>query len=387
MTWAIKKIGEVCEVIAGQSPEGKNYNNSMKGLPFYQGKKDFGNIFIKPPNVWTTQNTKIAEKDDILMSVRAPVGPVNISTEKICIGRGLAAIRPSKEIDRDFLFNYFLKIETELVGNKGAVFNSINKAQIEDLNIPLPNIETQRKVVESINLLFEELDKARNLLEQNLENSYSLFTSYLNSIFENKNLNWQYKKLKEVALDFGRGKSKHRPRNDASLYGGEYPFIQTGDIRNTTRLVTKFTQTYNDKGLKQSKLWAKGTLCITIAANIAEVGILDFEACFPDSVIGIVVNPEITTNDFVYYILLFAQAILKEKGKGSAQDNINLGTFEEMTFPFPDLSLQEEIVNTLNILSNTLENLSELYIHKLELISELKKSILNKAFAGELVKN
>ncbi len=92
-SWPTKKLGEVCEVIAGQSPEGRFYNTQGNGLPFYQGKKEFTEKFIGSPTTWTTKITKVALKDDILMSVRAPVGPVNFATEKICIGRGLAAIR------------------------------------------------------------------------------------------------------------------------------------------------------------------------------------------------------------------------------------------------------------------------------------------------------
>ena len=112
-----------------------------------------------------------------------------------------------------------------------------------------------------------------------------------------------WKTLGEVALDFGRGKSKHRPRNDVRLYGGSIPFIQTGDIKNAGYIIESYTQTYNNFGLKQSKLWKKGTLCITIAANIAETAVLGFDACFPDSVIGFVANPKETTSDYVEYLL------------------------------------------------------------------------------------
>lgn len=114
--WKVKKLGEVCEVIAGQSPEGRYYNNAGNGLPFYQGKKGFTEKFIGEPTTWTTRITKEAWQGDILMSVRAPVGPVNFSTDKICIGRGLAAIRATKLIDKEFLFNFLLKHENEIVG-------------------------------------------------------------------------------------------------------------------------------------------------------------------------------------------------------------------------------------------------------------------------------
>ncbi|MCX6560502.1 MAG: restriction endonuclease subunit S [Candidatus Aminicenantes bacterium] len=97
-------IGDLCDVIAGQSPDGKAYNSTGKGMPFYQGKREFGERILKAPTTWTNQITKIANKGDILMSVRAPVGPVNFTPGTICIGRGLAAIRCKPELDSESLF-------------------------------------------------------------------------------------------------------------------------------------------------------------------------------------------------------------------------------------------------------------------------------------------
>ncbi|WP_270821314.1 restriction endonuclease subunit S [Aeromonas sp. QDB14] len=160
----------------------------------------------------------------------------------------------------------------------------------------------------------------------------------------------EWKTLPEMAVDFGRGKSKHRPRNDERLYGGDVPFIQTGDIRNAAHVIMTHNQTYSDFGLQQSKLWPKGTLCITIAANIAETSILGFDACFPDSVIGFVAAPEKTTSAYVEYLLQSTKRKLEEKGKekSSAQSNINLGTFEALKLPFPPLAEQARIVAILD---------------------------------------
>jgi len=140
------ELGEVAEVTAGQSPEGKYYNEICEGMPFYQGKTEFSELYIGKPKVWTTKITKIAERDDVLMSVRAPVGPVNIATEKVCIGRGLASIRANK-VDQMFLFNFLKSIGDKIKGNGGAVFDSINKKQIEELRIPLPSLDIQKKLV------------------------------------------------------------------------------------------------------------------------------------------------------------------------------------------------------------------------------------------------
>ncbi|MCR1838389.1 restriction endonuclease subunit S [Pasteurella caecimuris] len=157
-----------------------------------------------------------------------------------------------------------------------------------------------------------------------------------------------FKTLEEVALDFGRGKSKHRPRNDERLYGGDIPFIQTGDIRNSGHYLRNYSQTYSEFGLAQSKLWKKGTLCITIAANISETAILDFDACFPDSVIGFVANPRETSEPYVEYLLSAFKTKVQEKSYGSAQENINLSLFHSLKFPFPPLEIQQMIVDILD---------------------------------------
>jgi type I restriction enzyme S subunit len=382
--WEIKTIGNVCKVIAGQSPEGKFYNNNGNGMPFYQGKKEYGEKYIGEPTTWTTKVTKEAEANDVLMSVRAPVGPINFATQKICIGRGLAAIRPTKLIDKEFLYNFLLKHESEIVGNTGAVFNSINKAQIEAIEIPLPPLPEQQRIVGILDEAFAAIAKAKANAEQNLKNARELFESYLQGVFENKGEGWEEKTLEQVSKIFGRGKSRHRPRNYEKLYGGIYPFIQTGDIRNSNHYITEYSQTYSELGLAQSKLWPSGTICITIAANIAETGVLTFDACFPDSVIGLVVNEKIADRDFIEYLLQSFKARIQALGKGSAQANINMGTFENELFPFPSVTEQKAIVQKLDALSAETKKLEAIYNQKINDLEELKKSVLQKALSGEL---
>lgn len=143
--------------------------------------------------------------------------------------------------------------------------------------------------------------------------------------------------------EFGRGVSKHRPRNDPKLLGGEYPLIQTGDVANAGLYITSYNSTYSELGLKQSKMWDKGTLCITIAANIAKTAILEFDACFPDSVVGFTAN-EKTSNVFIHYWFSFFQAILESQAPESAQKNINLKILSELKVIVPEKEKQNEFV-------------------------------------------
>ena len=183
LTQIKKKLGDVCEVIAGQSPEGKYYNKIGKGLPFYQGKKEFAEKFIGEPTTWTTEITKEAQAGDILMSVRAPVGPINFATEKICIGRGLAAIRATKLIDKEFLFSSLLKHESKIVGNTGAVFNSISKTQIENIEIILPPLPEQRAIVAKLDALSGQTKKLAAIYRQKLAGLEELQKARLRQAF------------------------------------------------------------------------------------------------------------------------------------------------------------------------------------------------------------
>ena len=165
---------------------------------------------------------------------------------------------------------------------------------------------------------------------------------------------WKEYKLKDLGF-LQRGRSRHRPRYAYHLYGGKYPFIQTGQIREAKKYITTYEQTYSEAGLSQSKLWPKGTLCITIAANIAELGILGFDGCFPDSVLGFIPDKNKIDLDFIFYTLTHFQRELKHIGEGSVQDNINLGTFENILFPIPNLSEQKSIAEVLSSLDDKID--------------------------------
>ena len=164
--WPLVALGEVCEVVAGQSPPGESYNDTAEGMPFYQGKTEFTEKYIGQPTKWTTNPQRVAEIGDILISVRAPVGPVNISTQRICIGRGLAAIRAdNSRILQSFIFYFLRSQEAQIIGNAGAVFASISRDDIERIEIPLPPLEVQREIVAEVESYQRVIDGARQVVE------------------------------------------------------------------------------------------------------------------------------------------------------------------------------------------------------------------------------
>ena len=168
-------------------------------------------------------------------------------------------------------------------------------------------------------------------------------------------MSWEYKTLDELGT-ISRGKSKHRPRNDVSLFGGDYPFIQTADVKAANLYLTEYEDTYNDKGLAQSKLWEAGTLCITIAANIADTAILGMNACFPDSIMGFQPYEGISNVKFVKYAFDMLQRDCKQISQGAAQDNLSWKKLSTIEFPAPDIEIQDRIVNILSAYDDLIEN-------------------------------
>ncbi len=386
--WEMKKLGEVCTVIAGQSPEGIYYNSEGNGLPFYQGKKEFRLKYIGEPTCWTSKITKEAEANDILMSVRAPVGPVNFATQKVCIGRGLAAIRAGKKIDNVYLFNYLLKHENEIIGNEGAVFNSINKSQIESIEIPLPPLEEQQRIVAILDEAFEAIEKAKANAEQNLKNTKELFDSYLQAIFENKGKDWGKKTLQEVVddrctlsygivqpgADFPNGLPVVRPTDLSSKY------IY---LKGLKLIDPKFSESYKRTTLVGNEL----LLCVRGNTGVISIATKElYGANVTRGIVPICFNSKILNFDFGYYQFISSFIIkqIKSKTYGTALMQINIGDLRKILILIPSLSEQKSIVQKLDALSSETKKLEAFYRKKLEDLEELKKSILQKAFSGQL---
>lgn len=162
------------------------------------------------------------------------------------------------------------------------------------------------------------------------------------------------RRLDEVGT-ISRGKSKHRPRNDPKLYGGQYPFVQTADIKNAGLYLYDYEQTYNEDGLAQSKLWEPGTLCITIAANIADTSILGIHACFPDSVMGFIPDASKCDVRYMKYSFDMLQRQMKQISQGATQDNLSWQKLATIRFPIPDLEQQRRIADAIAAYDNLIE--------------------------------
>jgi type I restriction enzyme, S subunit len=189
--------------------------------------------------------------------------------------------------------------------------------------------------------------------------------------------NWKAYKLDQLGL-VGRGRSRHRPRNEPSLYGGEYPFFQTGDIKAANLYLVDYTQTYNEKGLSQSKLWDPGTLCITIAANIADTAILGIRGCFPDSVIGFMPNKKVADVRFIKYYIDMIKLDMQQVSHGTTQDNLSLDKLLRFDFIITLVDEQRKIAAILSAYNDLIEN----NLRRIKILEEMAQNLYREWFVN-----
>lgn len=193
---------------------------------------------------------------------------------------------------------------------------------------------------------------------------------------------WELKRVKH-ATGILRGKFAHRPRNDPSLYDGPYPFIQTGDVARATRRITSFRQTLNERGLAVSKMFPRGTLVMTIAANIGDVAVLDFDACFPDSVVGFVPRPGVD-RDFLYYVFVAMRAELLLEAPVNTQGNLNVDRIGSRVVALPPLAEQREIVRAMEVDLSSFERVLSVARDQMTLVREYRARLIEDAVTGKL---
>lgn len=344
------KLGDICTVVSGSTPKtgvAEYWDGTVKWITPAELNEDSFYITdsVRHITEYGKEKTGLSylPKGTVILSSRAPIGKTAIAGCEMCCNQGFKNLICSDAVYNEYLY-FFLKSKTDYLNSlgRGATFKEISKSIVEKIEIPLPNIEKQHQIV-------KELKATRNLIahrKQQLTKLDELIKARFVEMFGDpvKNtMDWEIKSLSELG-ELNRGVSKARPRNSPELLGGPYPLIQTGEVANAKTYITSFNSTYSEKGLAQSKMWPKGTLCITIAANIAQTSILTFDACFPDSVVGFI-SRNMTNELFIHYWFSFFQKILDEQAPQVAQKNINLKILSELNVIVPPLSLQNQFAD------------------------------------------
>ncbi|MDT3670762.1 MAG: restriction endonuclease subunit S [Aromatoleum sp.] len=265
----------------------------------------------------------------------------------------------------------------QTVSGVGGSLLRARPAQVAKIQIPVPSLPEQRRIAAILDQADALRAKRREALALLDELQRGIFIAMFGDPVTNPK-GWERVPLGEVGR-LERGVSKHRPRNAPQLLGGDYPLVQTGDVANSGGYIRNFSATYSEAGLKQSRLWPAGTLCITIAANIAKTGILKFDACFPDSVVGFTAD-ELATVEFIRIWLSFLQKALEDSAPESAQKNINLAILRSLEVPLPPLDARIKFYEAIA----ELERIREQHRAAVEGIDSLLASLQHRAFRGEL---
>lgn len=280
--------------------------------------------------------------------------------------------------------------------------------QYSKIKVKIPPVPEQERIVAKIEELFSELDNGVETLKKTKQQLAVYRQAVLKEAFEGKFTahipcdvelswaseeetkslpaipkEWQYIALSNLG-DLGRGKSKHRPRNDPKLFdGGKYPFLQTGEVKAAKQYITEYSKMYGEFGLQQSKLWPKGTLCITIAANIAETAFLGIDACFPDSVVGFTPYEHIIP-EYIKYFIESQKLRLWAFAPATAQKNINLDTLENLIVPYCSVEEQQLVIAEIEARMTICDSIEQTVDIALQQAEAMRQSILKKAFEGEL---
>jgi type I restriction enzyme S subunit len=398
--WRTVKLGDVATVIAGQSPAGENYNKDGVGTPFMQGKKDYGDKFPNPPTVWTTSVTKLAEKGDILMSVRAPVGALNIANQQVCIGRGLAAIRASEKIELDYLFYALLQISARLEGSSGAIFNSINKKQIEEIEFLLPPLAEQQRIVAKLDAAFTEIDDAVEATNEQLKNSSLIALAWLREKFaqdesDSKTLSlfgglattkpkdgWEWHKLTDIAkLESGHTPSRRHPE----YWGGEIKWVGIKDARkHHAGVIFETEQQTNELGIKNSsaRLLPKDTVCLSRTASVGYVFRLGEPMATSQDFINWVCNPSLQP-EFLQLLFLAEDEAIKRFGSGAVHKTIYFDTAKEFHVCIPSLERQSEIIAAYTPIIENSKTVIKSTKEKITALTALKSAILTQELRSE----
>ena len=385
--WESPNLGSVVKLVGGATPSKKEKSYWGGSIP-WASVRDLNVDNLEKTEFKITEeglascSSKVIPNGNLVIATRVGLGKVSRTQVGVAINQDLRGVIPNEDIDVDYLFFWFKQNAEYIQSNgTGATVKGVKIDFIKSLKIPLPPLNEQKHIVAKLDALFTRIDTAITHLQETLELSKALFASALDEVFVKGSSQWKKASLSQVA-EVARGKSKHRPRNDRSLFDGEYPFIQTGDVRNADKYIQNYSTTYNEKGLAQSKLWSKGTICLTIAANIGEVAILGMDACFPDSVVGI--SSDTVSNEYIYYFLTTLQQHLDSKANAAAQKNINLRILSEIQIPVPSIEEQIEIAEYLDTLAEHIQALEEETQERLDQLATLKSSLLDTAFRGQL---
>lgn len=344
-SWKIKKLGEVSNILMGQSPSSDFYNTEEKGLPFYQGNADFGKLH---PIVRTycTHPIRIAEARDILISVRAPIGAINIALGRCCIGRGLASIRAikNKTIYKYIYYCLFFYKEKLISLGTGSTFKAINKNILTDLNIQIPPIDIQKQIVEELDTLSDIITKKKEQLAELDKLAQATFYDMFGDPIKNEK-EWEMRRLEELG-DWASGGTPLR--SNLLYFKGSIPWVTSGELNSL--FINDTIEHIDEEAIRNSnaKLIRKGSLLIGMYDTAAlKSSINKREMACNQAIAFSFINTKLCNTIYVYYSIQINKEEYKKEQRGIRQKNLNLSMIKAISILYPPLLLQNQFAEKI----------------------------------------
>jgi type I restriction enzyme S subunit len=438
--WQVARVGDILKIRNGYAVKSSDY--SREGIPLIRQSDingdtiDISTAKRVPTRVMEECGQYLVRKGDLLIGMSGSLGKMGryVGEEVAIQNQRTGLLQVKSGFTAGFAKLVLKLVEQQIIAEgKGVAVQNVSAKEIEDCTFPLPPQGERERIVAEIEKQFTRLDAGVSSLKhvrtalkryrasvlkaacegrlvpteaelarkenRSYETAEQLFQRILKerretcsgkgtykeplpaNIVDLPQLpeGWTWATMQQLG-ELSRGKSKHRPRDDAKLYGGPYPFVQTGDIRKSGGTIREHHQNYSEAGLQQSRLWPAKTLCITIAANIAETGLLTYPACFPDSVVGFLQENSPIITRYVEFFLRTAKERIESLAPATAQKNINLDVLQKVAIPLPPLAEQTRIVEGLEKRLSVVDKIEAILNVNLHRGNRLKQSVLASAF-------
>lgn len=381
------KLKDCCTIIAGQSPESKYYNTTGNGLPFFQGKADFGELY-PTIRMYCSQPSKIAEKDDILLSVRAPVGTTNLSPGRVCIGRGLAAIRPSEILDLKYLLYYLRYFEAQLqLKGTGTTFKAITQDVVKNIEVPVPSLQEQKRIVARIEELFSELDNAVVTLEKAKRQLAVYRQAVVKSVLDSYCDNIKSVKIEEICSDIKVG-IVIKPTQYYVNSGGIRAFRNANVRRNY--IEDNDWAIISEQGHLQNRrsevhegdvLIARSGVNLGMAAAVPQ----QYNGYNAIDVVIAVPKKDVVLPRYLAYFTNSPYGIqsVKKNQRGVAQGHLNITVYGRLPILLPSLKIQKKIVEEIDARLSSCDCIVRSVNTALQQAEAMRKGILKQAFEGK----
>jgi type I restriction enzyme, S subunit len=396
-SWKYQKIFDFVDITMGQSPKSEFYNFKNEGIPFLQGNRTFGNLY-PTYDTWCSNPTKIANKDSVLMSVRAPVGDINIAPSKLCIGRGISSLSMKNSNNR-FLY-YLLKANQKKIVSteSGTVFGSVNKSTIENISVLVTSNEFEQLAIANILSSLDDKIELNQKINKNLEElAQTLYKQwFVDFEFPNEEglpykssggemveselglipKGWQVKRIQDI-VETVLGGTPSRMKSD--FWGPGYQWLKSGELNNSR--IINGTESITQKGLDSSatKLMPKGSILIGITGYVGLVSMLEIEACANQSVVGIIPN-SMFPRSFLYGLIKSEINVIALKQTGSAQQHINKNDINSHKVVIPN----NHLVSKAGLILEPIHSEIAVKIFENEKLKKIRDLLLPKLMSGEI---